>query len=57
MEEFQRELSAVEDYLLWGNYPDEYSKAEKASPKSCLSNNGTVIEIADLSICHRDLQG
>jgi len=51
MAEFQRELSAVEDYLLWGNYPNKYSKAEKASPKSCLFSNGTV-EIADYSPKH-----
>ena len=39
MEEFQRELSVVEEYLLRGTYPDGFSKAEKANLKQKCRNN------------------
>ena len=39
MEEFRTELSVVEDYLLRGNYPDGFSKAEKANLRRKCRNN------------------
>ena len=39
MEEFQRELSVVEEYLLRGSYPDGFSKAEKANLRRKCRNN------------------
>ena len=39
MEDFQRELSVVEEYLLRGTYPDGFSKADKANLRRKCRNN------------------
>ena len=39
MEEFQTELSVVEEYLLRGTYPDGFSKADKANLRRKCRNN------------------
>ena len=39
MEDFQRELRVVEEYLLRGTYPDGFSKADQADLRRKCRNN------------------